>query len=450
MTIILKLQGLDPKAGAKDIRSFFQDLHIPQGGVYIVGGKLREAFIAFPAERDAQLAMRQHGLALKGCKVSLRISSLEEVEKRLRVILEKNKKPLAIRRPPSPVDCPKPREVSPQGNSPPAFTLSEPARPPEPVDPQSPNKVDSNTAFLLGCYTVHQSLQPCRTGENKDLLCKEDLAKIFTSDGSNNLGNQVVSCSPGFVRLFGLSPSVTKEEICGFFSELNVEEVIVNVELGVKHGCLVRFSSKEEATSALRHRQRLLGSNCVEVRSGTEKMWSAAMQRNLQDTWDSRKTPNLPLSENAKQRDKVAAAHMKRPCVDEKSAYPPRKRKPDFEASPLSPDLELSIIISNLPKTTTKTDIKLLLGCCNIMHRNILYLLDQERQRTDKAFVTFCNVGEHEKALKLTGSRVGSNVIDISSISRKRMNLMLAKDNMTGPWMRPDSIKKRPHTKLLK
>lgn len=470
MTIILKLQGLDAKAGAKDIRAFFQDLHIPDGGVYIVGGKLREAFIAFPAERDAQLAMRHNGQALRGSKVSLKISSLQEVEKKLRVMLEKKKKPLTIsdgekkkkpftsRRPPSPVDCPKPPNgaVSTWGNSPrtaPVLSLCEPssARSPEPVDPQSPNKVDSSTAFLLGCYTVLQSLQPCVTGEKNGLLCKEDLAKIFTSDGSNDLGKQAVSSSPGYVRLFGLPPSVTKEEICKFFRDLTVEEVIVNVELGVKHGCLVRFSSEEEASSALRYSQRLLGSSCVEVRVGTEKMWLAAMQNNHQDTWDSRKTPKLPLSENANQKDKLAAAHMKRPCVvDEKSSYSPRKRKTDFESSTLSPDLEFSVMLSNLPETMTKTDIKELLGCRNMMHKNVLHLLDKERQRTDKAFVTFHNVEEYDHALKLTGCVVGSNVIDISAISRKRMNLMLAKAHLTGPWIRPESKKMKPCTKLPK
>lgn len=456
MTVILKLQGLDAKAEAKDIRSFFQDLHIPDGGVYIVGGKLREAFIAFPAERDAQFAMHYSGQVLKGSKVILKISSLQEVEKKLRVMLKKNKKPLAIRRPPSPVDGPKPPngEVSPWRNSSPVAVLSpcEPssARPPEPVDPQSPNQVDSSTAFLLGCYTVLQSLQPCGAGEKNDLLSKEDLAKIFASNGSNDLKKQAVSSSPGFVRLFGLPPSVTKEEICEFFRELNVEEVIVNVELGVKHGCLVRFSSEEEASSALRYNQQLLHSNCVEVRGGTEKMWLAAMQNNHQDTWDSRKTPNLPLTENANQRDKLAAAHMKRPCVDEKSFYPPRKRKTDFETSALSQYLGFNVMISNLPETMTKTDIKELLGCRNMMHKNVLHLLDKNRQRTDKAFVTFHNIEDYDQALKLTGCLVGSNVIDISAISRKHMNLMLAKARLMGPSITPDSKKIKPRTKLPK
>lgn len=447
MTFVLRLQGLDANAGAEDIRSFFHDLHIPDGGVYIVGGKLREAFIAFNAGRDAQLAMRHNGQILKGSKVSLKISSLQEVEKKLRVMLEKKKKPLAIRKPSAPMDCTQPYngEISPR----PAATsssLCEPrsARPPELVDPQSPNKVDSSTAFLLGCFTVLQSLQPRGTGEKNDLLLKEDFTKIFTTDDSNDLGKQGLSSSPGFVRLFGLPPSVTKEEICDFFRGLNVEEVIVNVELGVKHGCLVRFSNEEDASSALLYSQCLMGTNCVEVRGGTEKMWAAAMQNHHQDTWDRRKTPNLPLSENANQKEKLAAVQMKRACVDRKSSYPPQKRK----TTALSPDLEFLIMISNLPETTTKTDIKQLLGCRNMMHKNVLHLLDKKRQRTDKAFVIFNNVEEYDHALKLTGCLMGSNVIQISTISRKCMNLMLAKTRLTGSRIRPDSKKTQPCRKL--
>uniref|UniRef100_A0A3Q3VSK6 RRM domain-containing protein n=1 Tax=Mola mola TaxID=94237 RepID=A0A3Q3VSK6_MOLML len=91
MTIILRLQGLDVKASTEDIRTFFKCLHIPDGGVYIVGGSLREAFIAFTTEKDAQLAMRYSGKALKGSKVTLHISSMDELEHKLKSLLRKKK-----------------------------------------------------------------------------------------------------------------------------------------------------------------------------------------------------------------------------------------------------------------------------------------------------------------------------------------------------------------------
>lgn len=431
MTVILKLQGLHGTAGAADIRSFFEDLHIPHGGVYIIGGKLREAFVAFTVERDAQLAMRHDGQALKGSKVSLKISSLQEVERKLRAMLEKKKKPLALSKPSSPVGGPEPPngEISPPTkNSPPTATApslceTRSARPPEPLDPPSPKKVDSSTAFLLGCFTVLQSLQSRGGMESNDLLLKEDFSKLFTVDGLTDLKKPAASSAPGFVRLFGLPPTVTKADICEFFQGLNVEEVIVNVELGVKHGCLVRFWNEEDASSALLFNQRRLGPNCVEVRGGTEKMWTAAMQNNEnKDSWDSRKTPNLPLSENANQEEISGAIHMKRPRVD--GSHAPRKRKMDVATGALTPDLEFNIMISNLPKTMTKTDIKKMLGCHNMMNRNVLHLLDRERQRTDKAFVTFHSAEEYEHALNLTGRLVGSNVIEVSTISRKRMKAL--------------------------
>ncbi|CAG11929.1 unnamed protein product, partial [Tetraodon nigroviridis] len=86
MTSILRLQGLDVRASTKDVRAFFTYHRIPDGGVYIVGGRLREAFIAFATERDAQLAMCQSGKTLKGSKVTLSKSSMEELEKRLKLL----------------------------------------------------------------------------------------------------------------------------------------------------------------------------------------------------------------------------------------------------------------------------------------------------------------------------------------------------------------------------
>ncbi|KAG7242034.1 hypothetical protein INR49_024079, partial [Caranx melampygus] len=91
MVIILRLQGLDVKAGAEDIRRFFENLHIPDGGVYIVGGSLGEAFIAFTTERDAQLAMRYNGTSLKGSKVSLHMSNMAELEHKLETLIRKKK-----------------------------------------------------------------------------------------------------------------------------------------------------------------------------------------------------------------------------------------------------------------------------------------------------------------------------------------------------------------------
>lgn len=47
MSIIIRLQNLPWSANAENIRQFFGNLVIPDGGVHIVGGEHGDAFIAF-------------------------------------------------------------------------------------------------------------------------------------------------------------------------------------------------------------------------------------------------------------------------------------------------------------------------------------------------------------------------------------------------------------------
>lgn len=440
MTVVLRLQGLDVKAGTEDIRSFFKKLRIPEGGVYIIGGMLGEAFIAFSTQQDAKLALRHNGKALKGSKVRLKMSSLQEMEQILRTMLDK-KKPSSTRvtvsrRQPA-LECLQPlnAELSHLENSSPTTTTSvhdpRSAKPLQPLhpntsNPQTSKEIDSGTAFLLGICTVLHGLQSSKVIENNDLVSEDALPQICGTDSSNELRKQTVSSTPGYVRLFGLPPSVTKDEICQFFRELHVEEVIVNIDLGVKRGCLVMFSNEQEACSALLYNQRLLGSSCVEVRGGTEKMWTSALQNcENEDACDGRETQSITFSENANHKTESAAVQIKRHCVNGMSPKSHKRLKPDANTTALSPNMEFNIMISHLPKTITKTDIKELLGCPNMKHRNVLHLLDKNRNRTDTAFVTFHNIKDYDYALNLTGCHLGSNVIEISAISKKRMRDMM-------------------------
>uniref|UniRef100_A0A671UGT2 RRM domain-containing protein n=1 Tax=Sparus aurata TaxID=8175 RepID=A0A671UGT2_SPAAU len=267
MAIILRLEGLDVKANAGDIRSFFKCFHIPDGGVYIVGGSLREAFIAFTSERDGQLAMRQTGQSLKGSQVTLHISSMEELEHKLKALLKRRK--------PSPSQ--------------------------------------------LG---VKRPRPWCRG------LLYQGLA-------------------PGYVRLFGLPASATKEVICHFFKGLTVQEAIVNVKLGISHGCLVKFANEQEACEALLFNQRSLDQICVE----------------------RVKLKQSPLRETANHKQNPAAEQGKRRTVNQLLSKPPKK--PDVASTTaLSTTMEYTLKVSNLPKTLMKTDIKELLGCPNIAHKN--------------------------------------------------------------------------------
>uniref|UniRef100_A0A3Q2CQ50 RNA binding motif protein 12Ba n=1 Tax=Cyprinodon variegatus TaxID=28743 RepID=A0A3Q2CQ50_CYPVA len=183
MSTILRLEGLDVKAGTQDIREFFKSLHIPDGGVYIMGGSLGEAFIAFANENDAQIALLHNGNFLKGSMVFLHASSIKEMEQKLESFGKKT------------------------------------------VSPERKTQ-----------YPAADKISPKHTSDLK----------------------------PGYVRLFGLPSSTTKEEICTFFKGLHVKEVIVNVELGKGHGCLVKFANMQDASDALSFNLKLLGSFCVE------------------------------------------------------------------------------------------------------------------------------------------------------------------------------------------
>lgn len=81
MSIIIRLQNLPLEANSLDIRRFFQGLHIPDGGVHIVGGENGDAFIAFGTDEDARQAMERNGNLIKGSRIKLLLSSRNEMQR---------------------------------------------------------------------------------------------------------------------------------------------------------------------------------------------------------------------------------------------------------------------------------------------------------------------------------------------------------------------------------
>lgn len=79
MSIIIRLQNLPTSAKLVDIRKFFGGLHIPSGGVHILGGDKGDAFIGFMSDEDARLAMRKDGGRIKDSRVKLYLSSRMEM-----------------------------------------------------------------------------------------------------------------------------------------------------------------------------------------------------------------------------------------------------------------------------------------------------------------------------------------------------------------------------------
>ncbi|KAM7420737.1 hypothetical protein PAMA_015118 [Pampus argenteus] len=452
MAIVLRLQGLDVKAGTEDIRKFFEYLHIPDGGVYIVGGSLREAFIAFNTEENAQLAMRHTGNFLKGSKVTLHISSMAELEHKLESLL-KRKKPspasLTVKRPepspsPSPEANPAPLNgwpLDPNSTNLPSSTATSPLSTAWPHGPSTASlqsstehSLDSNTAFLLGVCTVLNCLQSSQQGENNEAVPKVDFPLTDSTVVSNDVRKleQTQMPQPGYARLFGLPASTTKEDICHFFKGLEVQEVIVNVMLGLNHGCLVKFANMQNAYDALQFNQKSLGHICVEVRGATEKMWTSALQE-CENAFDVErmKPKQNPLQETANHIHKCTyTLQIKRRSVNwlpipSKSAKMPRTNCDSSTAC--SAIIEYIVMVSNVPKEMTKTELKELFGCPNLAHKNVLHLLDKEGNRTNAAFLIFNKNEDYEYAMNLSGCIVGPDTIEVSSISREKMKSMMAK-----------------------
>lgn len=463
MAIILRLEGLDVKANAGDIRSFFKCFHIPDGGVYIVGGSLREAFIAFTSERDGQLAMRQTGQSLKGSQVTLHISSMEELEHKLKALLKRRKpspSQLGVKRPrPSSNVNLEPLNGKPQNPpaaKPPPTTASKldpriaklsQSLGPDTSNLQSSNAMDSSTAFLLGICTVLQGLQSSHHGENNELVPRVTLPRTRSTVVSNEVTTpeETLNSKPGYVRLFGLPASATKEVICHFFKGLTVQEAIVNVKLGISHGCLVKFANEQEACEALLFNQRSLDQICVEVRGATEKMWTSALQEceNAFDYGERVKLKQSPLRETANHKQNPAAEQGKRRTVNQLLSKPPKK--PDVASTTaLSTTMEYTLKVSNLPKTLMKTDIKELLGCPNIAHKNVIHLLDKDGNKTDTAFVILNRTEDYEYALNLSGCHVGSDAIEVSSVTKTMMRDIMAG---TKPRSRQQDTNKRLNQK---
>lgn len=445
MTIVLRLQGLDVKAGIEDIRTFFIRLRIPEGGVYILGGSLREAFVAFSTERDAQLAMRFTGKNLKGSKVTLHVSSMTELEHKLESLLNKKKSsPHQVKRSLSSKDADllmNGRNLSPQNADLPPSTMKpqdlSTANLQQSLDPdmtnhqsQSASALDSGTAFLLGICTVLQGLQASHQ-RKEDTVPEVNYIKADNIDVSQEVmaEEQNLETSPGYVRLFGLPSSTTKDDICQFFTGLAVQEAIVNVKLGLNHGCLVKFANTRDACDALLFNQHQLGNISVEVRGATEKMWTGALQdcENALTVGTRVKRKRSPFRETANQKQRSPPSQRIKSGPIGQLPLNLKRPRPDNDISARSIKKEYVVKVSNLPTTMTKTEIKELFRCTSISHKNVLHLLNKEGNRTDTAFIIFKHTEDYDYAMTLSGCHVGSAAIEVSSSSWLMMKEMMAK-----------------------
>ncbi|XP_054637876.1 RNA binding motif protein 12Ba [Dunckerocampus dactyliophorus] len=522
---IVRLKGLDKKASAEDIRDFFKRFHIPGGGVYILGGPQREAFVAFTSEDEARRAARYTGRPLKGSKVEIRRSNISELEHKLKYFLKRRNRsssksvskptktlegtltpssvhPQSSRnglsdprtvltlspmnsssdtsgflqtsdKPQNPLtsppfvtgDCPQPHSprISPPllpkpdnpksvpfcvlggcpktldnprtprtiphfvaGGSPPqvcderqdprcAKTPDKPHHPrtSPPVGlskcPQQPSSESLHDAFFLGVFTALEQLQSWNRNEHQEILPGLDWQDPNKENPPEHTQTATVTTPPpGYLRLFGVPGSTTKEDICSFFEGLSVQEVVVNVKLQHRRECLVKFGDVDDALDALQFNRRSMGNVCVEIHSATELMWTKALEE----------------CENA-------AVRRAKPKQSSLTYTQKHKRKARLN-SPMAIK-EYIVMVCNISVKTTKTELRKLLGYPEMASSNIQHLLDKNRCRTDTAFLIFNRKEDFEHALTHDGCCIFSKPIKVSAVSREEMNQMLAQKDHPEP-----------------
>lgn len=406
MAVVLRLQGLNIEAGPEDIRKFFHGLPIPEGGVHITGGKMAEAFIIFSSERAGQLAMLRSGKQLQGSTVTLHKCSRAEFEHEMEMHLKKICEPV-----PEPASTAEElcttvllRLIAlTQGLQ--ANTHMNQAQSPPVRTPQVPNVPKSGT--IKKNPVADQS-----SAVNKQVKGTE--ATSSHVEGKAGEAREVNSCKPGYLRLYGLPSTITKEEVCLFLEGLNVEDVITDTLQGPDRCCLVKMASSEEAAASLKYS---FGPNDlrVEVRLAHERLWEDAMKCHEnsscstvseQDRFslDRRLHKNYPV---------------KRPCSLWRSPKRHCSRSPSF-------DTEHCVMVKNLPKDITKSRIRALFSCPDIPDNKILFLQNRRTEETSTAFIIFTSPENYTLAMNMNGIAICSKVIDVSSITKDKMNDLMS------------------------
>lgn len=403
MVTIVRLRGLDTNASAEDVRKFFGDFKIPDGGVFIVGGTFGEAFIAFQSEEEGSLALQLHGQLLKDSHVDLHVSSMLEVEHKFDVFLKskKSSSKSSAKHKVRPFD---PRTADLDASD----TTQLPVRSAE------DSSLDTERAFLLGVCTLLQGLPASQTN-----VAASDLIEHPSPHPTTDV-------IPGYIRVFGLPLSTTRQDICHFFKGLDIQEVLLNVKIGIHFGCMVKFGSFQDATDALSFNKCSLGTTCVEVRTATEKMWLSVLNEH-KDVCHEEKLKQNPLKDTQNFNYDNSKRSRKRTFKqDLQSKSENIESNGQFTDAP-SENQQHIVMVSNLPVTITKTEIKELFGCPDIAHTNVIHLLDTYKNRTDKAFIIFSKREDYDYAINLSGCHVGSHAIDVKHITKEQMNSMMDK-----------------------
>lgn len=388
---VLRLQGLNIEAGTEDIRRFFNGLPIPNGGVHIIGGKMGEAFIIFSTERARQLAMLHSGTRLKGSTVTLYDSSMAEIQHKIELKLKKRKREPVSRT--TAAEC---CTVLPQAQR---STIQTDQVHSSVSTPQLTN------IPKLSEDAIETSQVADQTPPVNNLVRVTEPTRHRMEEQQGNV-REVDSCKPGYLRLYGVPKTITKEEVCWFFDGLKVEDVLTNTLQTQDQYCLVKIASLKEAKEGLKYSCNSKDF-CIEVRLGHERMWEQAMEHH----------ENAPSSTFLGQHQLSPARHLHSGAPVKSHCSPKRHRS----TSPLF-DTERCVMVKNLPKTINKAQIRDLFSCPDVPKNKISCLPHKKNEQTSTVFIIFTKPEEYTLAMNMNGSVVGSQPIDVSSITKEKLN----------------------------
>ncbi|XP_048008068.1 RNA binding motif protein 12Ba isoform X2 [Megalobrama amblycephala] len=421
--VVLRLQGLNTEAGSEDIRRFFHGLHIPEGGVHIIGGEMGEAFIIFNTEREGQIAMRYSGKQLRGSSISLHISSLAELKRKMELRLRKPKSTVETKIVPS---------SPPDTNA--ALLLSLMAAI---HGPHSDNIVNRQSQTHQTPEDIDQNVPKIHNHSSTDNQINTDAQHSLTFDLASkeqkSKGENLNTCKPGYLRLYGFPESVAKQEIYHFLRGLSVLEVITKVRLQLGWCCLAKLASFADAEEGLKYSHRKFKEFNVEVRLAHEKMWTDAVEQSKNCMQNIKPHTFSEQKEVNTDRNAIRGFLTKRSAEEQPSPGSPKKFCRNFT----SPQTEHSVIVNNLSRNITKTEIKEIFGCRAIPNHRIKHLLNKWGERTSTAFITFEHEEDYASALKMNGTAVGLKTIEVSSITKDEIFAILSRNRCTKAWRPP-------------
>uniref|UniRef100_A0A8C1ZLZ3 Zgc:153215 n=1 Tax=Cyprinus carpio TaxID=7962 RepID=A0A8C1ZLZ3_CYPCA len=418
--VVLRLQGLNTEAGSEDIRRFFHGLRIREGGVHITGGEMGEAFIIFNSEREGQLAMRYSGKLLRGSSVSLHISSLAELKRKMESRLKKPKSTAVETKivPPSPPDTNRALLLS-------LMTAIQGLHSNDKVDQcQTPEDFDQN---------VPETHKWSSTDNQTNTDAEHNLTHDMASKEQKSKGENLNSCKPGYLRLYGFPDSVDKQEIYQFLLGLSVLEVILKVRLQLGWCCLVKLASFADAEEGLKYSHRKFKEYNIEVRLAHEKMWTDAVEQSKNCIQNIKPHAFLEQREVNTERNAMRGFLTKRSAEEQPSPGSPKKYCRNFP----SPQTELCVIVNNLSRNITKTGIKTIFGCHAIPNYRIKHLLNKWGERTSTAFITFEHAEDYASALNMNGTTVGLTNIEVLPITKEEIFAIFRRNRCVKVWRPP-------------